>query len=1028
MVVAAYGSGKSLASGVGGLLVENARRHRVALQPILDRLERVDQDLAKRAGKRVRSNRHGLVLVLHGYVPDMARTLAEQAQIKGEVGDVRKLLTSLRTRARRKGIDRIAIIWDEFGRHLEGLVADGRTPDLMALQDLAEWVARQSNPRATLTLLLHQNFLNYAGRLNQTARYGWRKIEGRFTTLRFVDDSRELYELIARVVAAARPQQAPATSARRLGQMANLGLQVGWYGSFPSVDALKPLFADAWPLSPAALYVLPLLSARVAQNERSVFSFLDNTDLSHAVGLEQVYTYFAEAMRCDTGLGGTHRRWLEAESARGRASNALEREILAAACLLQLGTGGERRRLPRATLVYAASAGTGQKVGNVERSIDDLLKRKLLLHRLRNDDISIWHGADVDIRSRVDEEKARLQAQFDLATFLSKECPPPFERPLRHNVERGVGRFWTGCYVPATDLISSGPEHPVFSLAPGMDGRLVYAIPETGQHLNALRELAERGMPEDPGIVLVVPDRPLEATDAALELAALINLHEDQDLLGTDPLVLPELKELTAVAREYVHKVLAQLTDPVRGSATYFTLRRSHRTSDGSPLSNLLSELADARFPGTPRLLNEHVVRHRITRPIVNARKKVVLGILERTGTEHLGFGGMTTPDASIYRTVVHSTGLYCKRARGWSWASPREVRDEELSEAWTLLRDFFAEPEKEPKPVGDFVDRLLSPPYGLRRGVLPILFSAGLRAFGRALAIRGDGSYLPDILATDVETICAEPERFTVHVVKLTNGTRTYLEGLVTEFGGDGAAVDGDLVRAAFDGISTWKAQLPAAALSTDKPGDEVRMLQVALRTCHDPLDLLFERLLTVSGASRPGSRALAGVAKARRALEEVVDGYTAQAVNAVGRALTVGPNGSGDILLRAKTWADCVTEGEAVDSLDLPSRGLLARARDATNGHYTEASFALALSTILLGRGFEKWDDRTCRQFDAALRTHVDRIERAAIENGKAKPKMAPILESRIERLVLQLQTAVGTRRADQLLDGLRRGGTGR
>ena len=93
--------------------------------------------------------------------------------------------------------DHLAIIWDEFGRHLEGLAAEGPARHLHDLQQLAEWTTRATKPQVTLVLLMHQSLLAYASGLNQTSRNEWRKVEGRFHHIRFVEDSQELYELIA---------------------------------------------------------------------------------------------------------------------------------------------------------------------------------------------------------------------------------------------------------------------------------------------------------------------------------------------------------------------------------------------------------------------------------------------------------------------------------------------------------------------------------------------------------------------------------------------------------------------------------------------------------------------------------------------------------------------------------------------------------------------------------------------------------------------------------------------------------------
>lgn len=640
MVHAAYGSGKSLAAAVGALLVDGRDRARPTLATLVERLRRVDPALADEASARLDGAGRGLAIPLHGHVADLPAALL---QAVGSAGSppLSAALEEVAARAQEVGYDRVAIVWDEFGRHLEELAASGRAMDLLAVQELAEWAERARSPAATLTLLLHQSLQDYAGSLGQTARSAWRKIEGRFEVVRFVEDSRELFGLVGDIVAKARPRSPDAATAARLAGLAERALAIGWFRGFASPAALVDLLVAAWPLTPAALFALPTLAARVAQNERSLFTFLDAADLAATVGVEEVYRYFAEAMRLDIGLGGTHRRWLETESARARADGPLERALLAAACLLQLGGSGERQRLPRAALALALADGSESDPAAVEAAIDRLIERRLLLHRQRTDDVSVWHGADIDLRTRVQEEKARLGVELDLVALLEREMPLPVLRPLRHNVEKAINRYFTGHYARAGDLLRQGAAHPACAILPGEDGRLVFALAETAEEIAGLKALAASGLPPDPGLALVVPEAPLRCFDAALEVAAIARLRQDRDLTGADPLVLPELNELMAVAREHLAQQLAPLLEPERGRCAVLARGEPAPIGPGIPFTEVLSRLADARFPATPRFVNDQIVRRRLSRPMVNARKKAVMGILERTGKPHLGFEGM---------------------------------------------------------------------------------------------------------------------------------------------------------------------------------------------------------------------------------------------------------------------------------------------------------------------------------------------------------------------------------------------------
>ena len=69
---------------------------------------------------------------------------------------------------------------------------------------LAEFVSRTRGVPATMGLFLHQSLLQYAGNMTQSVRSEWTKIEGRFRTLQYVDESKEIYRLISEVVASRR--------------------------------------------------------------------------------------------------------------------------------------------------------------------------------------------------------------------------------------------------------------------------------------------------------------------------------------------------------------------------------------------------------------------------------------------------------------------------------------------------------------------------------------------------------------------------------------------------------------------------------------------------------------------------------------------------------------------------------------------------------------------------------------------------------------------------------------------------------
>ena len=1020
MIVAAYGSGKSLAAGVGASIVRNDETARGFLSEIANRVGFVDSDLGDAFADRVRLGTQGLSIVLEGYEPDMANEIFAQAKERipslrrprNHGGDVVKILESVWGRAMEEGFDRIAILWDEFGRHLEALASSGNTEELLLVQRVSEWASRKDSPQVTLGLILHQSFLHYADNLSQTARSGWKKIEGRFDAVHYVEDSREMYELIASVVKKLRGGGGSKPSSRQFEKQSDKALKLGLFEAFEDKRFLAETLENAFPLHPLTLYALPRLAARLAQNERTVFSFVRGIVSDESTSFPDLYRYFSDVMATDTGVGGTYRRWLETESALSKANNDAEREILCSVAVLGFGVSGERVRVRKELLEFAVSGFRNLPLSRVRRTIENLIDRKLLLYRERNDDISVWHGTDVNIRGYLKEEILKVEQEFKAVDVLSKEYPAPNWRPVAHNVKNSIRRFFAGKYLSAGELLQKRLSHPMLKLNPGEDGRVIYCLAETSDEVLNLVSFARETRLLDPGVVLVVPARPSPILGIALEIAALGQMQKDHDIIAVDPFITPELRHMEDSAREELARVMDCVVRPGPDNGTWFSGGRDLLVADNRGLHEKLSEIADGRFPLTPGINNELVVRREISRPMINARKKLILGILERSGEPHLGFNReATTPDVTMYRTVIERTGFYGLREGEWRWSDPNWLEDETLAEVWGVLRRFFEDAGRGKSPANELFDKLESPPYGMRKGVLPVFVAAALQAFGRAVVIRRGGKYLPDVLASEIEEFCSRPEKFTVDVLEVDPPLSRYLGELTERFDGRQTVADGDLIRQFHDALEFWKAQLPEQALRTRHVSTSARSFQTIIRKESDPVVIAMKEFPRLAETNTPNGKTSSLVAEIIQEVEGIVDGYIAKAISMTCEAFNVGSGEIRGLLDRASTWSMCFDE-ESVDvsQLDSMSRAVLARAREATEGRYTEASFVRALSSILLGKGFDKWDDSSLREFAEGLRETIAKLERMSLGADEPSAALLPLLDGHLHRLYGQLERMLG------------------
>jgi len=1058
-IVAPYGTGKSITATYLLHLVENRPQVLDALTEIETRLTQVSPDSGEfSTQRRADTDQHGLVLTFQGYQPSLSASLKEavlnamkrlkwgrraRTIKKMPCEDIKQavaLLTEVKKRVLPAGCDRILILWDEFGRHLESLVKDGRTAALDDLQSLAEFASRSDDIPVTLGLLLHQELLQYAGNLPMTVRSEWRKIEGRFSTIQYIDASKEIYRLIGEVVSSREPVAPHRTIS--FVKTAETCHTLGLFFEFSKAE-LVDLLKQAYPLEPTTLYLLPRLAARVAQNERTLFSFLYVADLEASVGPEQLFDYFTPAMRADTAVGGTYRQWVEAQSALSKVEDQDdETRVLKVACLLGFGTSGERSRASKLLLV-STLRGYGRS-NRGEAAIDALIGRKLLLHRKHNDEVSVWHGTDLDLRGRLEDEKHRQRETFDLLAFLSDEASPPVWRPVEHNADFGVQRYLIGEYHNlhtfkaylnpqlALDLDQSPQEIPVPA---NCDGKVIYVVAETAGELKEaetkILESLRHGR-----VVLAIPREPLPLFDAALEVWCLLHMQHDEDLVGADPLVVPELQQMADDARGHLERLVDRLVRPSGQGPRWFYLGKSFEANGPRYLRRRLSGIMNKVYSSTPRINNEMIVRHKPTPIMVNARKKLLLGILERSGQERLGIEG-NFPDSSMFRTVLLHSGLYRQDEHNrWRYGSSEDIEDPGLRQVWQAIGTFLTAPYAKPKAWAPFLNRLMEPPFGVRAGVLPILITAGLKAFPSARSLTRDGDYLTDILPSDIELLCKESESHELLVLDLDDIKRAYLEAFYTCFStkAEPAISDSDLIRVCFDTLEIWKAQLPTAALSTKRLTEQSRRFQAALRASNDPVRLLFERIPSALGCSMEDlDRLTDTLARCRDDLMDVVKIYRDSATTALNQTLGLGhEDASNGVREVAGQWARCFPDAFVSNLTDGVAKGLLSRMRMA---YKSDHMLLESLSSLLVGKSMNRWNDVTVSEFEQKVHDVVRRIEEAALtadvdlaDDGTAAHGLAQLVSGRTGELFDHMVKLVGEEEAERMFHSIIEHKTGR
>ena len=198
----------------------------------------------------------------------------------------------------------IIFLFDEFGRYIEDTGENIKVKDV---QDLAEF-CDHSDFDDYLILVSHKQLSLYTDKMKKSISDEWKKIEGRFKSTSINIKYDQCLSLIPHIIP--KTKEWNSFKRRYQEQLNELYTQAYDFKGFllpPENDGINP-FEGGFPLHPITLYALDRLSKRVAQNERtfftylasdedySLFSQLEKMDLKefHFIGLDAIYDYFEE--------------------------------------------------------------------------------------------------------------------------------------------------------------------------------------------------------------------------------------------------------------------------------------------------------------------------------------------------------------------------------------------------------------------------------------------------------------------------------------------------------------------------------------------------------------------------------------------------------------------------------------------------------------------------------------------------------------------------------------------------------------
>jgi len=821
--------------GKGGFLpiAVTARRRPIA-QLLLEGLNHALSELEKTASvqqliRRMQDARD------HDYWKDTATILNFIEELGGE--------------AKSQGYSGLLLLVDEAGKTLEYALQDREGGDVYVFQEIAEHANRQEKFPLLFLITLHQMFDDYVELAERTIRAEWTKVQERFQAIQFAESAATTIQMLVDALQLKLPLPDKVDKAinSALSQLKKSAppLPIGIDSS-----SFQDLARRGWPLHPSVLLAIPHLFRRLAQNERSIFSYLTShepfgfqehiqkltTDDNGFVRLHDLYAYLLANFEVGLARLPHAKRLLEANdviNSRHNLSGPSYDLIRAVAILNVLG---EMCPL-RATTKFLECA---SPINDLEAELNRLKQQSILTYRQLDGSYRVWEGSDVDIDARMKEARRHLQLEgHSLLETLRRHLPHRTLVARRHNLETGAYRFFTVIYA---ERLEKPENYSNLKLKNGASGTILILLPNADA--TTLQKSAERATQIQPRLIVALP-RQIDALRGVVEEVACLRwVERNTEELRDDRVARRELSLRLVEGEQKISQLLQTLLDPrsapYGNSCQWFWNGTNQTPKSPVEVTKLISQACDSIYTQSPRLRNELIARKSISSAAAAARRCLMEKMLMFADQEKLDIEGFP-PERSMYESVLHASGLHAyDQSKGiWRFQAPPSDNPVNLRPCWDLLEEEIFTADVTKMEVQNIFNRLAEAPYGLPEGVHPILFTAFYLFNQDDLFLYREESFIPDPQPAHFELLQKRPDLFTVSGARLDGIRRTVVKRLAK--GLDTPDKTSPVVRALFRIINA----LPPVTLKSSKfKHDFVVDMRERFLKARSPEELLFSEL----------------------------------------------------------------------------------------------------------------------------------------------------------------------------------------
>ena len=780
--------------------------------------------------------------------------------------DVVELYENAAKGIKEKGYTGLYIVYDEFSKYLEANITNASLSDTKMLQDLAEKCNRSGDLQMHLMLISHKEISNYIDQLPKQKVDGWRGVSERFKHIHLNNNFSQTYDIISSVI-----QKRPDLW-EQFWQEHNeefLGLEQRYQRHAMFVDAQGSLgraLYGCYPLHPVSTFILPRLSERVAQNERTLFTFLsaDGTSTLPAALLKYddinflsispdvIYDYFEPLFKKEAYASAIHANYILTSNILSKIEeNVLESKIVKTISLIYILEQFEKIKPTKEEIIGIYSM--TYSVDEVETAINSLIEKEYVIYLKRsNDYLRLKQSSGVDVQQKIRDTVALQAGKVTVKDTLNGSNFDNYIYPARYNDEREMTRYFSFEFIDESE-ISADTNWEIKCSSIDADGVIYGVLVHSEDAIETVTDAITVSSPTSQRCIFIIPKHYKEIDSIVQELNAVTTLR---DKASDDPILFDEYEVIFEDLNDVIKSFMAAYTRPEEYRSNYIYNGETRSIHRKAALTDLISTICDEVYSHTPVVNNEAVNKNDITTVSANSRNKIIAALLRNDLEPNLGLSG-SGQEVSIMRSTLIRTGIWNEN-NGFPMLnlSPNDAHMCYLLE--TIATFINGARENGSVSFADLYDLLLQPQHhiGLRKGLIPLYLAVVLHEYKKHVIIQDHYAQVPVSLEVLLQ-INADPSAFTLTYLDWDPEKERYIQGLAQLFSNN--IVEAERGNNSYDYVSNamkrWFLSLPkytkeAKKLPDGAPIDKRYQAMVKLlRQNLSSYELLFVKLPAAFG-----------------------------------------------------------------------------------------------------------------------------------------------------------------------------------